>query len=122
MDFDPNNRTPPIIEWATYVPRRHPQFKTHKNRGHALNAFQYRSSAILYRWVEPGEWQEVYRIEDFKVTKDMACERCGGPLWRPNPYSNGVLRAAFDRVWARDDHGRIADPPRLLVVCRDCRH
>ena len=80
MDFDPNfkhkPKTPP---YATYIPDRRPEFKLHANVGHAKNAFQYRSNAILYKWdTDIDEWIELARIEGFRH-RDVPCPiGCGG--------------------------------------------
>lgn len=73
MTFDPNKIS--VGEWATYIPGRHPHFKIHATRAHAINAIKYKcyniiedsinrecqvkSGIQLYKRGPSGEWIEV---------------------------------------------------------------
>lgn len=67
-DFDPNAKGEPRVPvWATFIPSRTPNFKTHTQRSHAINALnnsaQYARSGIIYEFVD-GEWVEWDRFEE----------------------------------------------------------
>lgn len=76
--------TPPV--WATYIEDRMPQFKTHNNRGQALNAVQYVFSqgvrgGIIYRLVNEAwqEWLDVpkgMKKKDVQLPPDITCGKC----------------------------------------------
>lgn len=77
LNFNPN-KPPPQFLWATYIPNRNgPTFKAHKQKAHALNAFGYRNSGILYKW-EDDEWKELYREEDMSPYGEH-CRFCKKP-------------------------------------------
>lgn len=120
MQFDPNKpaKTKQFF-WATYIPDRRPNFKMHANRGHALNAFQYRSNAILYKWDEKKEeWVEVYRVENWKDNDHPDCEHCGKRTL-DNLMRNGGRYWDYNRgsrIWI----GKKTDSPKQIWVCRDC--
>lgn len=120
MTFNPNDKQPKAIEWATYIPNRKPKFKTHKGKGQALNAFTYRSNAILYKYnFDKGEWIEIYRVEDKQ--KPETCAHCSKSTMEDSPYKpyNRSNRGQF--IWERvRPGGKTADPPRQIYVCRDC--
>jgi hypothetical protein len=85
LEFDPNNaKDPKTPVWATYVPSRRPNFKTHTNSGHAKNAINYAGRGILYQHID-GVWVEVDRHEP--ATHCAHCEQrleTGG--WRRGGY------------------------------------
>lgn len=83
-EFDPNASFKGNV-WATFVPERSPTFRTHTNRGHALNAVSHADYAILYKLGSQG-W--------VKVTQK---EGRGGK---------------FARV---DGTDKVADPPTIVV-------
>lgn len=107
--FDPNNKQPRAAEWATFVPDRKPKFKTYVDRGHALNAFQYRDNAILYKWsAKSGEWVEVFREEDVGAGyMRRTCEKCRAE----DKY--------VSRIWVRKA-GKIVEPFRRIWACSNC--
>lgn len=75
IDFDPNETNKPQApQWATYFPDRAPKFKVHTHRGHALNAFQERSTGILYEYLD-NKWIE--RIQLSGDRRPSSCGRCG---------------------------------------------
>lgn len=109
MDFDPNaDYGPPTAPvWATYVPDRSPRFKTYTNRGHALNAFQYVKSAVLYRR-EDDQWVEVERYDR---RGEHPCASCGRDV---DPHYGR------QKQWKRKNN-KIVDPPQLVFFCGyDC--
>lgn len=114
MDFDPNSKQPPAIEWATYIPNRKPNFKTHKNRGQALNAFQYRDNVILYKYdFDQSKWIEIYRIENWSQNASH-CEMCGIEFGSRNyTYPNSE--------WWRDEKRKIVEPLKRMRICSGCR-
>lgn len=116
IDFDPNNRKPPAIEWSTYIPNREPQFKLHKRKSDALNAFTYRNTAILYQYdFEKNEWAEVYRIED--RVKPENCDVCDATT-KIVRESGGGRTYTYDSgnfAWVKG-----ANPPRQVWMCRSC--
>lgn len=118
MTFNPNDKQPKAIEWATYIPDRKPMFKTHKGRGQALNAFAYRKDAVLYRYnFDKGEWFEVFRVEG-KV-KPETCDHCGTSTLYEGYKKKIGNEGQF--IWDRvRPGGKLADPPRQIFVCRDC--
>lgn len=60
-NFDPN-ALPPTFVTATFVPDRTPQFKLHRNKGHATNAWKCHARCIRYEWdAENRLWVEVAR-------------------------------------------------------------
>lgn len=80
IKFDPNQKgnKPPAPRFATYIPDRRPEWKIHSALGHAKNAFQYRSNAILYEYIDE-EWVERARIEDKprSYNNQSPCSNCG---------------------------------------------
>lgn len=108
MDFDPNKKGKPVYEWATYIPERRPQFKAHRNVGHAKNAFKYRSDAILYHW-EEGEWVEKYRVEDLKSPD--TCDWCS-----ESTITYHYRRAYNAGDWYWPKNGKL----HMEYLCRDC--
>lgn len=78
LEFNPNDMSgPKAPEWATFIPGRKPEFKVHKQRNHALSAFQYRSNFLLFHW-EDGKWVEVFRAENWHDDpKKEICDKCG---------------------------------------------
>lgn len=107
MGFDPNKVALPEFTWATYIPDRNPNFKVHKNRGHALNAVDYRKNYILYQRVN-DEWIERYRIEN--LAPEAPCERCtNSASW-------------WSHTWDRDEKGKIAEPLKRLRICSTCKY
>jgi hypothetical protein len=114
LEFDPNNKKPPVIEWATFIPTRStaPKFKAHTNRGHALNAIG-ESDAILYHW-EDEEWKEVYRTEGFIKLEE--CENCGKNLVTPIVGTNRSWISGI-RIWANRD--KLV--PNQIFVCYECK-
>lgn len=112
LNFDPNNKKPPIIEWATYIPSRStvPRFKRHTNRGHALNAIGW-SDAILYHW-EDGEWKEVFRQENFSPPE--TCDCCGKNIKEVKQYGTYFRGEA---VWINKKEL----VPARAFYCYECR-
>lgn len=109
-DFDPNVSAKGQPEWATFVPGRTTEFKTHASRGHALNAVQWSHGyAILYRWIK-GRWEEIERVE-YKTR--TACEECSKPGSRSAPMSSDRLRPIW--VFKRTDR------PKYRYLCQKCR-
>lgn len=63
-------------EWASYVEKRRPQFKVHRNRGQAKNAVMYSlhgwpRGGVIYHNVD-GKWEVFFVYE-----QDMTCTICG---------------------------------------------
>lgn len=111
MDFDPNaKRGPKTPEWATYVPDRNPDFKVHKRKADALNAFPYRDNYILYRYdFDTGKWVEQFRIEN-RPTPEI-CDRCHRSTLRESVYASGTVRNTGMWRWVPK-----SDPPRQWFV------
>ncbi len=112
LEFNPNSKSPPILEYATYVPGRttSPKFKIHKRRGDALLAIT--DPSILYRFVD-GEWKEIFRLENY--IKPTECESCGASVIHEfttgRSYNNG------ERRWYKQDTNDIG----IEWVCRTCK-
>lgn len=69
MNFNPNDaNAPQLPKWATYIPGRRPEFKLHKQKGHATNAVGNHKCGIVYEYVD-NEWVERYRLD----RKDIVC-------------------------------------------------
>ena len=96
-NFDPNKKHKPEIAWGTFIPGRRPQWKTHSDRGKAMNAISYMERpAVLYHY-EGNEWVEVYRKEIRLNQQPGPCEICGEPFTKQRwGYSGGTARWVED--------------------------
>lgn len=114
-DFDPNNPKKTNHLWATYIPYRYPQFKTHTKRAHAslalVNASHTFRDAIMYEYVD-NKWVERDRMES-----PEACDWCGGTLmftqerWGKE-YTYKICRR-LDKHSARPSY-------KKPIVCQAC--
>jgi len=121
LDFDPNRMHDKA--WSTFIPSRHPQFKLHARRAHALSAFQSRSAGILFR--HDGEkWIEVCRYGDGILMQGCAVKGCQAKLmpeemfWRWGEEYKRLEEEGFERaqrVWIDRD----TDSPSFAVVCSE---
>lgn len=113
-DFDPNapTRTP----WATFVPRRSPQFKLHNSRGPALSALRSNEYGILYKWNEQaGKWGEVARADRRLEPDPAVCENCLAP--DPDPTNNRQWYHFLRSTWVNK---RGPGDPVLKFLCGTC--
>lgn len=120
--FDPNNVTgskAPV--WATYIPSRSLQFKTHTKRNHATNAMNYRAGSnwsgpgkpsIMYEFVD-GKWVERERYEP-----PTNCAHCG------RDFDEVALKKSSARYYyakCHTVHDRKVSPSyRQKRVCQEC--
>lgn len=113
-DFDPNAPTA-AKTWGTFVPGRNPNWKTHTNRGPALNAVAghqgWYGGGALFSMDDSGRWQRVATRLPQSETQPT-CEHCGAP-----PTSTWD---ALKWVWLKES-GRIADPPEIAPLCTQCQ-
>lgn len=130
-DFDPNDRDKGAPPWATYCPSRYTQkFKTHRNRGHAINGMRNNSysGGVLYAF-ENGKWVERARFQ----TRDFLpsnCQTCGQSLlvdeehWdyqQRKRVKTGRKVVEAHQEFERDPSGKIKSPENVLVLCGGCR-
>ena len=82
IKFDPNATGKFKYAWATYIPRRNPEFKLHSNRGHALTAcLHHGGEFVLYKW-ENGRWEDKVRWEEPYPTRECyICQKPKGDMW-----------------------------------------
>ena len=110
IDFDPNSkRDPKAPVWATYIPTRRPNFKTHTSLGHAVNAIGYRfpnNEGIIYEFVD-NEWVEHDRYE-----RPKNCAHCGSEFPTPSSY----YYAKYNVLTKYDTGPKYKKP----IVCRPC--
>lgn len=138
MSFDPNTLPDSARpEWATYIQQRSPKFKTHANRGQALQAAAYYSRTCqIFHWdFEKDEWAEVWNgvVDDRSVTRGERCERCGGStivekaFHRSTGYGGheqGVRRYNDGSVgWLASDSNKkkLIEPFTRAWLCRKCK-
>ena len=116
MQFNPNK--PGMTKnyfFATFIPDRRPQFKMYSNRGHALNAFQYKDEGILYEWdTTKNEWEEIYREEKDGFTHET-CDVCGDSMMRD---IGGRSYKFGQRIWVDRD----TDKPHRIQVHYNCKY
>jgi hypothetical protein len=117
ITFDPNDNS--ATPWASYIPGRNgPDFKVHRTRGNALNAFSGRNHGVVYMWdMAAHRWREVLRREH-GAYPDM-CDDCGTPLGRDE-------RHAFygrDGSWVivRDRSNKPIEPIQQKYICNACK-
>lgn len=110
MDFNPNEKKRPAWPFATFVPRRKPQFKVHHKRNHAAAALTTYMEGIMYEWVGE-EWTEIQRLEDPRcclcTPSEWAVVRAGR-YYRPSNLS--VLRGTrmSSGPWYCSKHFKVA--------------
>lgn len=115
--FDPN--TTPEHRFATFIPRREPGFKIHRDRGPALSAISGHNNAILYEREDNGRWNEIFRVQLGNL-KDR-CEDCGHKVV-PDPKGRIGWTETLRMVWVRQG-SKIVHPPAARFVCVQCaRH
>jgi hypothetical protein len=137
--FDPNTlgatKRP---EWATYIQDRRPHFKTHSDRGKALQAASYYSRPTqIFRYnFEDEKWIEVFNgvVPKYgRGERPQTCERCGGSTIREKPYERRGRDGSWEkgvRVTNDGRYGWLAEPnnKKKLVepfkrawLCVSCR-
>lgn len=112
-DFDPNvaNQDKP---WGTFVPGRSPNWRVHKNRGHALNAISnHRHSGGAVWELVKDQWECRSRLDGYAVTSHMNCQGCGA-----SPTSNYTTHRW---QFVKDASGKIATPLVAELLCSQCR-
>lgn len=130
-DFDPNDRDKGAPPFATYCPYRSPKWRTHSQRGHALNALHNQaagySGGVLFTY-EGGLWVEVVRFQPHGFLPSR-CDGCSSSLlvdetkWDRNTsqrIKTGRRVVKAKQVLQRHN-GRLADPLRVLVLCQGCQ-
>jgi hypothetical protein len=127
-EFDPNNRDKGAPPWASYCPNRSPKFKTHGNRGFAINSIHNHGYGVLYKF-EDGRWVETARIES-RAFKKTRCDACSGNLLTKDEtrydYNLGQYvktgRKVNDGTQVFEKRrGKIVSPERVLTLCHGCR-
>lgn len=77
LEFDPNSINANLKLWASYVPGRRPEFKTHKGSAAAKNSINVvwpHREGIIYESVD-GKW-----IERDRSIQPTECAVCGGAI------------------------------------------
>lgn len=136
--FDPNSLPQPNRpEWATYIEGRSPKFKTHANRGQALNAASYYSRQCqIFRWdFEEDKWIEVWSgaVEKYNGGRKEVCERCGKSTLKEHPYSKRLPHGGWERGvrvtnaghmgWLAEasNKKKLVEPFKRVWLCWRCR-
>lgn len=102
-------KSPPQVEWATFIPDRTPNFKMHNTKQQAMAAMAYRmpNNACTLLHFENGEW-----VEEWDYQPSDICNWCGG----------SVYVESYGRKWAHRHYPpqhkgtRVGSP----VICDGC--